>query len=120
MQKALNDAVRAVGEAAEKARPHVEGVITDLKDTAIHVEEWTKNEKNFEAVKNGAQAAIQEVSNSLACDMHANVDVDCQLRKRESWTHRWSTHDVCSRSYYSSFHGRSRSAGLYSSRHCRQ
>ncbi|KAM0453466.1 hypothetical protein ACHAO4_005059 [Trichoderma viride] len=63
VQKALNDAVRAVGEAAEKARPHVEGVITDLKDTAIHVEEWTKNEKSFEAVKNGAQAAIQETAN---------------------------------------------------------
>lgn len=69
MQKALDNAVRVVGEAAEKARPHVGGVITNLKDTATHVEEWTKDEKNIEAVKNGAQAALQQVSDRLAYDI---------------------------------------------------
>ncbi|PTB40949.1 hypothetical protein M441DRAFT_27459 [Trichoderma asperellum CBS 433.97] len=57
VQKALDNAVRFVGEAAENARPHVEEAITSLKDTASHVEEWTKDEKNIEAVKNAAQTA---------------------------------------------------------------
>lgn len=63
VQKALDNAVRVVGEAAENARPHVEGAITSLKDTASHVEEWTKDEKNIEAVKNAAQVAAQGTAN---------------------------------------------------------
>lgn len=66
VQKALDNAVRVVGEAAENARPHVEGAITSLKDTASHVEEWTKDEKNIEAVKNAAQVAAQGASDRLA------------------------------------------------------
>ncbi|KAL6904992.1 hypothetical protein GGI43DRAFT_297590 [Trichoderma evansii] len=63
VQKALDNAGRVIGEAAENARPHVEEFITNVKDTASHVEEWTKDEKNIEAVKNGAQVAVQETAN---------------------------------------------------------
>ncbi|KAK1255313.1 hypothetical protein MKX08_009308 [Trichoderma sp. CBMAI-0020] len=63
VQKALNDAVRVVGEAAEKARPHIEEVLINVKDTANHVEDWVKDEDNFEAIKNGAKAAAQGTAN---------------------------------------------------------
>ncbi|PNP43329.1 hypothetical protein TGAMA5MH_04786 [Trichoderma gamsii] len=63
VQKALGNAVRVAGETAEKARPHVEGAIINVKDTASHVEEWVKNEENIEAVKNGAKVAAQETAN---------------------------------------------------------
>ncbi|KAM0485343.1 hypothetical protein ACHAPX_001329 [Trichoderma viride] len=63
VQKALGNAVRAAGEAAEKARPHVEEAIINVKDTASHVEEWVKDEENIEAVKNGAKVAAQETAN---------------------------------------------------------
>lgn len=125
VQKALDDAVRVVGEAAAKARPHVEEVITNVKETASHVEDWVKDEENIEAVKNNAKAAAQEVGDRLTLwcmimKRPTNVDVDCQFREGESWTHRWSTHDGCSWNHYGSFHGRSRIAGLYPSRHRRQ
>lgn len=63
VQKALNDAVRVVGEAAEKARPHVEEAIINVKDTASHVEGWVKDEDKIEAIKNGAKVAAQETAN---------------------------------------------------------
>ncbi|KAL7969554.1 hypothetical protein HDV63DRAFT_410905 [Trichoderma sp. SZMC 28014] len=63
VQKALGNAVRVVGEAAEKARPQVEGAIIIAKDKASHVEEWVKDEKNIEAVKMGTQAAAQGTAN---------------------------------------------------------
>jgi hypothetical protein len=65
VQKALDDAVRTVGEAAEKARPHVEGVITNAQGVASHVDEWVKDEKNIEAVKKSAEVAAQEVGDRL-------------------------------------------------------
>lgn len=125
MQKALGNAVRVVGEAAEKARPHVEGAIINVKDTASHVEEWVKDEKNIENVKVGAQAAAQEVGDrftlwTMVMKGSNSFDIDCQFCQGESWTCRWNTHDGCSWNHHRPGHGRSQSAGLYSERHCRQ
>lgn len=98
MQKALGNAVRVVGEAAEKARPQVEGAIIIAKDKASHVEEWVKDEKNIEAVKMGTQAAAQGVGDrftlwTMAMKRPNNFDIDCQLCQGESCARRWSTHD---------------------------
>lgn len=84
MQKALGNAVRVAGETAEKARPHVEGAIINVKDTASHVEEWVKNEENIEVVKNGAKVAAQEVGDrftlwTMVMKRPNKVDIDCQF-----------------------------------------
>lgn len=124
MQKALGNAVRVVGEAAEKARPHVEEAIVNVKDKANHVEEWVKDEKNIETVKIGAKAAAQEVGDrfslwNMVMKRPNNFNIDCQFCQGESWARRWNTHDGCSWNHHRPSHRRSQSAGLHSERHCR-